>query len=786
MTLKDLEIGKKASIVAVGSQDALRQHLLDMGLIPGTTVKMVKHAPLGDPLEVRLHGYSLSLRKDEANLIEVCPLANVTSDTGNAATFQDIPYSDSLHEHNSHPGYGEAGKFHSKEHGNELPKGTTLTFAIVGQQNSGKTTLFNRLTGEMQHVGNHPGVTTEAVSKAMLGNPDTLVTDLPGIYSLSPFSEQERITYRHIAEERPKCIINIVDASNIERHLYLTMQLMELDVPMVLALNMMDELHSNGGSIRINVMEKILGIPVVPISAAHNEGIGELMEHAIHIARFQEKHEKQDFCGKEDHGGALHRCVHSIMHLIEDHSLRADIPQRFAASKLIEGDNHILERLQLAQNEKEMLEHILLQMEEERGLDRAATIAEMRFSFIKNLCDQTVVKPEESKERIRSKKIDEWLTGKWTAIPIFLCIMFFVIWLSIDVIGAPLQRLLDRGIHGISELCKSAMLGHGISHNFVSLVVDGIFGGVGCILSFVPIIVVLFFFLSIIEDSGYMSRIAFVTDKTFRKLGLSGRSIVPLLIGFGCSVPAIMATRTLPSARDRLKTILLTPFMSCSAKVPIYAFFTSIFFPGHGGIVLIGLYLLGILVGVLVALVAKLFGDKSQAAPFVMELPNYRMPIGRNVAHLLWDKTKDFIQQAFTVIFFASIIIWFLESFNFQFHPVSNSDESMLASIAGLLTPLFKPIGLGDWRIVTALIAGFMRKENVVVTMGVLNILAIMTLPSAVSMLVFCLLYTPCVAAIAAVKRELGSGWTFFVVLFQCMVAWIFAGLAYLIAGMII
>lgn len=785
MTLNELEVGKKAIVESVGSDGALRQHFLDMGLIPGTTVKLVKYAPMGDPLELRLHGYSLTLRKASAQKIVVRPLPDSPKKT-KASKVDNTPYIDSLHEHNSHPGYGEEGKFHCKRDEHTLPKDTQLTFAIVGQQNSGKTTLFNQLTGEKQHVGNFPGMTSEEISKPIKGKGDTLITDLPGIYSLSPFTEQERITYQHIVEERPKCIINVVDASNIERHLYLTMQLMELDIPMVLALNMMDEVRNNEGSIRINEMERMLGIPVVPIAAAHNEGVGELLEHAIHIARYQECHEKMDFCGKDDHGGALHRCLHSIMHLIEDHAAAANVPLRFAASKMVENDARILEKLQLDQNEKEMLEHILLQLEEERGLDRAAAIADMRFDFIKKLCDQTIIKPEESKERIRSKKIDEFLTGKWTAIPIFLAIMFFVIWLSIDVIGSPLQQLLDKGIQSLARICENAMTQAGVSQGFISLVIDGVFGGVGCILSFVPIIVVLFFFLSIIEDSGYMSRIAFVTDKTLRKLGLSGRSIVPLLIGFGCSVPAIMATRTLPSARDRLKTILLTPFMSCSAKVPIYAFFTSIFFPGHGGIVLIGLYLLGILTGVLIALISKIFGDKSQAAPFVMELPNYRMPIGKNVVHLLWDKTKDFIQQAFTVIFFASIIIWFLESFNFQFHLVSNSDESMLASIAGVLAPVFKPIGLGDWRVVTALIAGFMRKENVVVTLGVLNIGAVMTTTSAVSMLVFCLLYTPCVAAIAAVKRELGPRWTIFVVIFQCTVAWIMAGLAYLVAGMVL
>lgn len=786
MTLKEIKIGQSVIVKNVGGEGCLRQHFLDLGLIPGTHVTLVKFAPMGDPMELRLQGYSLTLRLADAAQISVEPLLETPQESAQEWGQNDTPYTDSLHEHNAHPGLGETGKFHCKREEHEVPKDTKLTFALVGQQNSGKTSLFNLITGEKQHVGNYPGVTAEVASNFIKGHHNVEVFDLPGIYSLSPFTEQERITYYYLADNKPNCIINIVDASNIERHLYLTMQLLELDVPMVLALNMMDELHNNGGSIRVNELEKSLGIPVVAISAANNEGVDELLEHAVHIARYQELPLTQDFCCKEEKGGALHRCLHSIMHLIEDHAQRAAIPLRFAASKLVEGNAHILEKLQLEQNEKELLEHILIQLEEERGLDRSAAIADMRFSFIKRLCQSTVVKPKVSKERIRSKKIDEWLTGKWTAIPIFMCVMFLVIWLSIDVIGSPLQQLLDRAIQSLATLCQNAMEHHDVNHVMISLVIDGIFGGVGCILSFVPIIVVLFFFLSIIEDSGYMSRIAFVTDKTLRKLGLSGRSIVPLLIGFGCSVPAIMATRTLPSARDRLKTILLTPFMSCSAKVPIYAFFTSLFFPRHGGLVLIALYLLGIIVGVLVALISKKMGYKSKPAPFVMELPNYRMPIAKNVAHLLWDKTKDFVQKAFTVIFVASIAIWFLQSFNFQFQMVANSDESMLAWLAGIIAPIFKPIGLGDWRIVTALIAGFMRKENVIVTLGVLNIEAVMTTSSAVSMLVFCLLYTPCVAAIAAVKRELGHGWTIFVVLFQCTIAWLVALVAYLLSIVII
>lgn len=594
------------------------------------------------------------------------------------------------------------------------------------------------------------------------------------------------VSRRFILDEKPKGIINVVDASNIERHLYLTMQLMELDVPMVLALNMMDEVRNNGGSIRVNEMEKILGIPVVPIAAAQNEGIDELVEHAIHVAKYQEIHARQDFCDKDEAGGAVHRCLHSIMHLIEDHAQRAGIPVRFAAGKLVEGDHTILEALKLDQNEKEMLEHILVQLEDERGLDPSAAMADMRFSFIHKLCSHTVVKPEESKERIRSKKIDEFLTGKWTAIPSFIIVMCLVIWLSIDVLGSPLQNLLDRGFSSLSNICRITMLQNHVSPAIISLVTDGIFSGVGCVLSFMPIIIILFFFLSLIEDSGYMARIAFVTDKLLRRIGLSGRSIVPLLIGFGCSVPAIMATRTLPSARDRLKTILLTPFMSCSAKIPIYAFFTATFFPGHGGLILTGLYLLSILIGVVLALISKHFSDNSQAAPFVMELPNYRMPKAKNVAHLLWDKTKDFVQKAFTVIFVATIIIWFLQTFNFRFEMVENGEGSILAWIAGGIAPLFKPIGLGDWRIVTALITGFLAKESVVATIGVLNVAPMLTTASAVSMLIFCLLYTPCVAAIAAVKRELGSKWTIFVVIFQCVIAWIFALIAYLIAGALI
>ena len=785
MTLKDLEVGKRALVRRVGGTGAVRRHLLDMGVIPGTVVTVVKLAPMGDPMELSLHNYSLTLRLAEAALIEVDEtVPDVAEDSARPA--DSWSYDVFLHEHNAHPGIGEEGKYHSKEDERPLPKESTLTLALAGQQNSGKTTMFNQLTGSKQHVGNFPGVTVDRKDGVIRGHAETLLTDLPGIYSLSPYSAEELVSRNYILNEKPKGLINIVDASNIERNLYLTMQLMELDVPMVLALNMMDEVHRNGGSIRVNEMEKLLGIPVVPVSAAKNEGLDELVEHVIHVAKYQEKPLRQDFCDKEECGGAVHRCLHSIMHLIEDHAQRAGIPLRFAAGKLVEGDEVVLEALQLDSNEKEMLEHIIVQMEEERGLDRAAAMADMRFSFIRKLCSRTVVKPKESREALRSRKIDRLLTGKWSAIPIFVAVICLVIWLSIDVLGAPLQDWLDQGIGWVAGICEGGMEAANVSPVVISLVIDGIFGGVGSVLSFVPIIILLFFFLSLIEDSGYMARIAFVTDKLLRRIGLSGRSIVPLLIGFGCSVPAVMATRTLPSARDRLKTILLTPFMSCSAKIPIYAFFTTAFFPGHGGLVLIGLYLFSILVGVLLALLAKQIGHQSEAAPFVMELPNYRMPQAKNIAHLLWDKTKDFVQRAFTVIFVATIIIWFLQSFNFRFELVEAGEGSMLAWISGWIAPLFNPIGMGDWRIVTALISGFLAKESVVAVMEVLNLTALFTPLTAAAMLVFCLLYTPCVAAIAAIRRELGSRWALFVILFQCVVAWLCAGLLYWILGLFI
>ena len=785
MTLKDLEVGKRALVRRVGGTGAVRRHLLDMGVIPGTVVTVVKLAPMGDPMELSLHHYSLTLRLAEAALIEVDEtVPDAAEDSARPA--DSWSYDVFLHEHNAHPGIGEEGKYHSKEDERPLPKESTLTLALAGQQNSGKTTMFNQLTGSKQHVGNFPGVTVDRKDGVIRGHAETLLTDLPGIYSLSPYSAEELVSRNYILNEKPKGLINIVDASNIERNLYLTMQLMELDVPMVLASNMMDEVHRNGGSIRVNEMEKLLGIPVVPVSAAKNEGLDELVEHVIHVAKYQEKPLRQDFCDKEECGGAVHRCLHSIMHLIEDHAQRAGIPLRFAAGKLVEGDEVVLEALQLDSNEKEMLEHIIVQMEEERGLDRAAAMADMRFSFIRKLCSRTVVKPKESREALRSRKIDRLLTGKWSAIPIFVAVICLVIWLSIDVLGAPLQDWLNQGIGWVAGICEGGMEAANVSPVVISLVIDGIFGGVGSVLSFVPIIILLFFFLSLIEDSGYMARIAFVTDKLLRRIGLSGRSIVPLLIGFGCSVPAVMATRTLPSARDRLKTILLTPFMSCSAKIPIYAFFTTAFFPGHGGLVLIGLYLFSILVGVLLALLAKQIGHQSEAAPFVMELPNYRMPQAKNIAHLLWDKTKDFVQRAFTVIFVATIIIWFLQSFNFRFELVEAGEGSMLAWISGWIAPLFNPIGMGDWRIVTALISGFLAKESVVAVMEVLNLTALFTPLTAAAMLVFCLLYTPCVAAIAAIRRELGSRWALFVIVFQCVVAWLCAGLLYWILGLFI
>ena len=789
MTLDQLAIGAEATVSRVGGEGAARNHILSMGVIPGEPVKVIKRAPMGDPIEIRVRGYALTLRADDAAQIEVSPF-KVEPFPGEKSALpadENKGYNAFLHEHNAHPGLGEGGKYHSKDHENPLPKDTVLRFALAGQQNCGKTTLFNVLTGSNQHVGNFPGVTVDRKEGVIRGCPEATLTDLPGIYSLTPYTAEELVSREFILDEQTRGLINIVDASNIERNLYLTLQLMELEVPMVLALNMMDEVRGNGGSIRINEMERILGIPVVGISAARGEGVDELVAHAVHVARYQEKPARTDFCDKDDHGGAVHRCLHSVMHLIEDHAAAAGIPVRFAASKLIEGDEWVEKALRLDANEKETVEHIILQMEEERGLDRTAALADMRYNFIRRLCDATVVKPHESREYLRSRRIDRVLTGKWTAIPIFLLVMSLVIWLTIDVLGAPLQGLLDRGISALGEAVNAALLRWNVSEVVRSLVVDAIFGGVGSVVSFVPIIVILFFFLSMLEDSGYMARVAFVTDHALRKVGLSGRSIVPLLIGLGCSVPGVMATRTLPSAKDRMKTILLIPFMSCSAKLPIYAFFTSAFFPGHGGLVLIILYLLSIAVGIVVALVDKWHdGKRFEPAPFIMELPNYRVPQLRNVGHLLWDKTKDFLQRAFTVIFVATLVIWFLQTLDFRFQPVENGEGSMLAWVAGLLAPLFRPLGLGDWRIVTAFISGFLAKESVVSTMEVLDVLSSLTMATAVPMLVFSLLYTPCVAAVASVRRELGGRWAAAMVLFQCLVAWVVSLLAYRLALLIL
>ena len=768
MMLDKLEIGQSARITAVGGEGALRQHFLDMGLIPGAEVTLVKFAPMGDPMELRIHGYELTLRLADAGKIEITPVKAVRQAAPAAESCADC----------EHPGLGEGGRFHAKEGEHPLPEETTLTFALAGNQNCGKTTLFNQLTGSNQHVGNFPGVTVDRKSGAIREYPNTEITDLPGIYSMSPYTSEEIVTRQFIINEKPTGIINIVDATNIERNLYLTMQLLELDVPMVLALNMMDEVRGNGGSIRINEMEAMLGIPVVPISAARNEGVDELVRHAVHVAKYQEKPGRTDFCGMNDHGGAVHRCLHAIMHLIADHAETAGIPVRFAATKLVEGDPRVLEALALDQNEREMLEHIILQMETERGLDRSAAIADMRFSFIQELVDATVVKPHESREHLRSQRIDRFLTGKYTAIPAFVGIMGLVFFLTFNVIGAWLQGLLEEGIAWLTELVNTALISWDVNDAVRSLVVDGVFTGVGSVLSFLPIIVTLFFFLSLLEDTGYMARVAFVMDKLLRKIGLSGRSIVPMLIGFGCTVPGVMASRTLPSERDRKMTILLTPFMSCSAKLPIYGFFTAAFFPGRGGLVMVGLYFLGIAIGILVALLFKSTLFRGEAVPFVMELPNYRMPGLKNVGQLLWDKAKDFLQRAFTVIFLATIVIWFLQTFDLRLQIVQDSQNSILALVASYIAPIFKPLGFGDWRISTALITGFIAKESVVSTLMVLvgdGITSLLTVGTAVPLLVFCLLYTPCVAAIASVRRELGGRWALGMVAMQCGIAWVCA-----------
>jgi ferrous iron transport protein B len=837
MTLRGLEIGKTAEIIKVGGEGELRQHFLDMGVIPGAEITLVKYAPMGDPMEFQIHGYELTLRVADAEKIEIAPVnrekkeqqaeglesesrrtegrrtesrrtegrrtesrrtegrrnesrrtegrrtesrrtegkRNESRRTGTGQ--QGHPGSN---EHVEHPGYGEGGKYHVKADEHPLPEGTLLTFALAGNQNCGKTTLFNQLTGANQHVGNFPGVTVDQKSGQIKGNSNTLVTDLPGIYSLSPYSSEEIVSRQFILGEKPTGIINIVDATNIERNLYLTMQLMELDIPMVLALNMMDEVRGNGGSIHINEMEDMLGIPVVPIAASKNEGVEELVSHVLHVAQYQERPGRMDFCDENDHDGAVHRCLHGIMHLIEDHAKRAELPVRFSATKLVEGDPRILEALDLSQNEKEMLEHIICQMEEERGLDRAAAIADMRFSFIQNLVAHCVVKPRESRERERSQKIDQILTGKYTAIPSFIVIMALVFWLTFNVIGAWLQGLLETGIDWFTGVVDTMLTQWEVSEVLHSMIIDGIFNGVGSVLSFLPIIVTLFFFLSLLEDTGYMARVAFVMDKLLRKIGLSGRSIVPMLVGFGCTVPGVMASRTLPSERDRKMTIMLTPFMSCTAKLPIYGFFTAVFFPEYSGLIMVALYFTGIIVGIIVALIFKNSLFKGEAVPFVMELPNYRLPGAKNVAQLLWEKAKDFLQRAFTVIFVATIVIWFLQTFDLHLNMVADSQDSILALIAGAISPIFAPLGFADWRISTSLIAGFMAKESVVSTLSVLfgstsSLLAAFPPLAAASLLVYCLLYTPCVAAIASIKRELGGKWAAGVVLMQCSIAWICA-----------
>ncbi len=778
MTLKELQLGHSAVITAVGGDGALRQHFLDMGVIPGTEVTLVKYAPLGDPVELLIHGYELTLRLDDAAKIDIVPAETKNKDTaegGIEAAADDV----TLHD-TEHPGLGEPGRFHCKADEHPLPKTEKLSFALIGNQNTGKTTLFNQLTGANQHVGNFPGVTVEQKSGPIKGHPDTLVVDLPGIYSLSPYSSEEVVSRRFVLEHKPSCIINIVDATNIVRNLYLTMQLLELDIPVVVALNMIDEVDNNGGSIDINEMERLLGVPVIPISASKNQGVDELVEHAVHIARYQERPMRQDFCKATDHGGAVHRCLHAIMHLVEDHAVKVGIPVRFAASKLIECDPLVCADLKLSDNEQATVNHILRQLEEERGLDPSAALADMRFSFITGLTAHTVIQPKESKERARSRRIDSVLTGKWTAIPCFLAIMSLVFWLTFSVIGLYLQDLLAAGVDWVTSEVD-AMLGAANVNAIVrSLVVDGAFQGVGSVLSFMPIIVTLFFFLSLLEDSGYMARIAFVMDKLLRKIGLSGRSIVPLLIGFGCSVPSIMASRTLPSERDRRLTVLLTPFMSCTAKLPIYAFFSMAFFPDKAAWVMVSLYIIGIVVGIMIALAFKKTLFRGEPVPFVMELPNYRMPGMKNVIHLLWDKSRDFLQRAFTVIFVACIVIWFLQTFDFHLQAVDNSHDSMLASLAGFMSPIFSPLGFSDWRITTSLLSGFMAKESVVSTLLVLfgsasAMQGVLALPSVLSLLVFCLLYTPCVAAVAAVNRELGSRYAVSVVVMQCIVAWFVA-----------
>jgi len=782
MTLRELKIGEKAVITAVGGEGALRQHFLDMGVIPGTVVTVVKFAPMGDPVEVSIHGYTLTLRLDDAEKIEICEAGEECNQPTHNHKKSHIDRSKV-----EHPGFGEEGsRFHSKKDENPLPEGTLLTYALVGNQNCGKTTLFNQLTGSNQHVGNFPGVTVDRKDGPIRGYKDTKVTDLPGIYSMSPYTSEEIVSRNFVLQDKPKAIINIVDATNIHRNLYLTMQLLELGIPMVIAVNMMDELTGNGGTIKVNKMEAMLGVPVVPISAAKNQGIDELVRHAVHVAHYQEKPLRQDFCEVEDHEGAIHRCVHAVIHLIEDHAKRADIPVRFAASKIIEGDKPILEALELDQNELEMLEHIILQMEKERGLDRSAAMADMRFSYINKVCDATVIAPRESKEHKRSENIDKILTGRYTALPAFVIIMALTFVLTFNVIGASLQGLLESGIEKLTQVTDNALTSAGVNDTLHSLIIDGIFSGVGSVLSFLPIVVTLFFFLSLLEDSGYIARVAFFMDKLLRKIGLSGRSIVPMLIGFGCTVPAVMSTRTLPSERDRKMTILLTPFMSCTAKLPIYAFFVNAFFSQHKGLVMTGLYFLGIVVGIMVAFVLKLTIFKGEAVPFVMELPNYRLPGAKTTFFLLWEKAKDFIQKAFSVILIATICVWFLQSFDIRLNRVVDSKDSLMAMVSGVLVPIFAPLGMGDWRICTSLISGVMAKESVVSTMDILfgeDITSVLSTASAAAMLVFCLLYTPCIAAVASVKRELGGKWAVGLVFWQCAIAWIVAFITFVLVN---
>lgn len=779
MTIKDLPAGKSATILKVGGDGALRQHFLDMGLIQGAEVTVIKYAPMGDPVELRIHSYELTIRLSDAEQIEVSEPYCIDN-----KAVENVKMNSIVKEH---PGFGEGGRYHDKENENPLPDDEKLTFALVGNQNCGKTTLFNVLTGSNQHIGNFPGVTVDRKDGVIKGYPDTLITDLPGIYSMSPYSSEEIVTREFLLMDKPKGIINILDATNIERNLYLSMQLMELGIPMVIALNMMDEVRVNGGSVRINAIEELLGVSVIPISAAKGEGIEELVSHAIHVAKYQEKPQISDFCSKDS---AVHRCIHGIMSLISDHADKAGYPERFAASKVVEGDSLVLKHLELEQNEKEMIEHIIVQMEEECGMDRASAIADMRFAYIEDVCKNTVVKPRESKERIRSQKIDKLLTGKYTGIPMFIAIMGLVFYLTFNVIGAALSNVLDILITFVTNGVDNLLTAMNVNSVLHALIIDGIFNGVGSVLSFLPIIVTLFFFLSILEDSGYMARVAFIMDKLLRKLGLSGRSIVPMLIGFGCSVPGVMASRTLSSERDRRMTVLLTPFMSCSAKVPIYAFFSAAFFPHYAALVMIGMYFIGIIVGIIMAFIFKKTLFKGEPVPFVMELPNYRMPGAKNVVHLLWEKAKDFLQKAFSIIFIATILIWFMQNFDIRLNVVADSRQSILAVLAGMITPLFKPLGFGDWRLVTAILTGVMAKESVVSTISILfgstiEMVSVISAAGAMSFLVFCLLYTPCVAAIASVKKELGGKWAAYVVVIQCVVAWIAALITYIIAGIL-